>query len=87
MKRETASWILAHWRDLVDWLPEPGVEWRTKDIDEYPYTTGQILSSKGIVDHVKRSEYGQPAIYETNEDAYERVHEYREQAEENGDWP
>lgn len=85
MRRDTAVWILSHWRELAEWLPAPGTEWKTRDIDEFPYNSGQILTSKGIVDHVTRSEYGQPAEYETNEDAYKRIHEYREQAEENGE--
>ena len=86
MRRETASWLLAHWREIVEWLPAPGHEWQIKDIDDCPYRDGQILTNKGVVDHVKRSEYGQAAVYETNDEAYDRVQDYREQAIENGDW-
>jgi hypothetical protein len=80
MNRTTSAWLLGHWRELIDWLPAPGVEWQVKDIDEFPYNSGQILTSKGIANHVERSVYGQPATYETDEKAWERLQEMSEQA-------
>ena len=73
---ETACWLSAHWRELVDWLPEPGERWIYRDVrDECPYPNTAILMSKGVVEQVERDCYS-GHVYETRPDAYERVMEY-----------
>ena len=77
ISRETAAWLTEHWWELVEWLPEPGEEWRYGDVrGECPYSGPgfQVLASKGVVERVRRDRFG--AVYVTCESAYTRVQEY-----------
>ena len=82
LSNETACWLSAHWRELADWLPEPGETWYYRDIRaESPFTSATLLVSKGVVEKVER-DADRVWSYRTRENAYARVMDYVAKAEE-----
>lgn len=67
--RLNKHWVMAHWRDITD-IPRPGEKWQVANVDGLEGDQ-KALSSNGVVKVHQRSEYGQPCMYETREEAYE----------------
>ncbi len=48
LSRGDAEWMTCHWRELVDSIPRPGVEWRWGDVD-IDAGTLMVLRDRGLI--------------------------------------